>query len=98
MHDLPLQPPLRCIARHRFASRSSCRLVIGTNPWGEARVRHFASDIGVDGSKELIMHVFLVACGGGYYRVDDFGKFDLVKSAYARMVRMAMRLRCIRWN
>lgn len=55
MHDLSLQSPLRCVSRHRFTPSTGCGLVIGTDPGGQARVRHLASDIGIDGSKELIM-------------------------------------------
>lgn len=61
LHDLPLQPPLSGITRHGLGPCADGRFVIRANPWCQALVWHLTGDIGIQGSQELVVQVFLVA-------------------------------------
>jgi hypothetical protein len=61
LHDLALQPPLGRITGDGLRPGTSGRFIICANPRSQALVRHLAGDVGIQGSQELVVQVFLVA-------------------------------------
>lgn len=82
LHDITLEPALSCIASDGFGSSRRRRLVIGAHPRRRALIGHFAREISMYGSYELVVEVNLVAIGAVENRIYAFRVFGLVEAAY----------------